>query len=343
MVAEINNNSRLSVRFARKQDVTTVMEFIGKYWKSGHILSYDRELFDYLYLERDENLNFVIATEISSSRLVAILGFIPTNSSRSRVSLALWKAVNDKELRAMQPGLACFRFLIKELSPKSLFCVGINDNTRVIYEFMGYSTGLMDHHIVLNKNLKDYKIIINPPSHFQTGSVANIENYTVNRIHATFELKTAVEKLNLEKYGKDFNYFCHRYIEHPKFHYEIIEVLEMDQVIGLVIYRRCFVDKNSCIRIIDVVGGVSCLKGALSFLNTEMVMFGDEYIDLVSWGIDKDELKSAGFTDRREFIDCVVPEHFSPFSPINKDTWVFSNLPHVEQLLKGDGDHDRPN
>ena len=185
MAAEINNNSLLSVRFARKQDVTAVMEFIGKYWKSGHILSYDRELFEYLYLERDENLNFVIATEVSSSRLVAILGFIPTNSLRSRVSLALWKAVNDKELRALQPGLACFRFLIRELSPESLFCVGINENTRVIYEFMGYSTGLMNHHFVLNMNLNSFSIIKNPPSHFQTRSLADTQIYTVKKIHST--------------------------------------------------------------------------------------------------------------------------------------------------------------
>ena len=343
MAAEINNNSRLSVRFARKQDVTTIMEFIGKYWKSDHILSYDRELFEYLYLERDESLNFAIATEVSTSRVVAILGFIPTNSLRSRVALALWKAINEKDLRALQPGLACFRFLINELSPESLFCVGINDNTRVIYEFMGYSTGLMDHHIVLNRDLKDYKIIIDPPRHFQTNSAAKIEKFSVNRILGAPELKTAISKLHLDKYGKDLEYFCHRYIEHPMFNYEIIEVLETDQVIGVVIYRRCFMNKNSCIRIIDVVGGVSCLKGALTFLNLEMAMNGDEYIDLVSWGLDKSELKNAGFIDRREFANCVVPEHFSPFSPLNKDTWVFSNLPDVEQLFKGDGDLDRPN
>jgi hypothetical protein len=223
MVAEINNNSRLSVRFAKKQDVTAVMDFICRYWKSDHILSYDRELVEYLYLETNENLNFVIATEISSGRLVAILGFIPTNSSRSRVALALWKAVNEKDLRVLQPGLACFRFLIKELSPESLFCVGIDENTKAIYEFMGYSTGIMNHHIVLNKDLKDYKIIIYPPSHSQTVGVGQMENVTVKRILSALDLKTSLSKLDLEKYGKDFEYFCHRYI--AIWHFDISRML----------------------------------------------------------------------------------------------------------------------
>jgi len=208
---------------------------------------------------------------------------------------------------------------------------------------MGYSTGIMNHHIVLNKDLKDYKIIIYPPSHSQTVGVGQMENVTVKRILSALDLKTSLSKLDLEKYGKDFEYFCHRYIDHPRFDYEIVEVLVTDQLLGMVIYRRCFVDRRSCIRIIDVVGGVLCLRGALTFLKTEMTMHRDEYIDLVSWGLDKDELKSAGFIDRREFPSCVVPEHFSPFSPVNKDSWVFSNLPHVEHLFKGDGDLDRPN
>ena len=343
MAAEINNNSRLSVRFARKQDVSTVMEFIGKYWKSDHILSYDRELFEYLYLERDENLNFVISTEVSSSRVVAILGFIPTNSLRSRVSLALWKAVNDKDLRVLQPGVACFRYLIKELSLDSLFCVGINVNTLVIYEFMGYSTGLMNHHFIVNKNLRDYKIIINPPQSCQSENIVSVGTYSANKIFGSFDLRSAAAKLSVEKYRKDADYLCHRYIDHPIFNYEIIEVLDRTEIIGLVVYRRCFVGKSSCIRIIDVVGGVYCLKAAKNFLIDEMIKSADEYVDLVSWGLDITELENIGFTDRRLHIGCVVPEHFSPFLPLNKDIWMFSNLPDHEHLFKGDGDLDRPN
>ena len=83
MVVAINNNSQLSVRFAKKHDVAAVMKYIAE-WKNGHILSHDQELFEYMYLGSDDDVNFVIASEISTGRVVAILGFIPTNTSRSR-------------------------------------------------------------------------------------------------------------------------------------------------------------------------------------------------------------------------------------------------------------------
>ena len=331
MVVAINNNSQLSVRFAKKHDVAAVMKYIAE-WKNGHILSHDQELFEYMYLGSDDDVNFVIASEISTGRVVAILGFIPTNTSRSRVSLALWKSVNDKDQRALQPGLACFRFLINELSPKSLFCVGINANTRVIYEFMGYSTGLMSHHFVVNNNLEDYKIILNPPNVVSSKSDLISENYSVSRIANSSDLRTAATKLQIEKFGKDADYLCHRFVDHPIFKYEIIEVMEFGKIIGIVVYRRCFVQKNSCIRIIDVAGGAYCLKGARQYLADEMMKFGDEYIDLVSWGLDKTELENIGFADRREHIDCTVPEHFSPFSRLNRDIWFFSNLPDAEPV-----------
>lgn len=343
MVAEINNNSGLSVRFASKQDVTTVMEFIGKYWKSDHILSYDRELVEYLYLEKDETLNFVTASEVASGRLVAILGFIPTTTSGFRISLALWKAVNDKELRPLHAGLACLRYLVDEMSPKSIFCVGINEKTRVIYEYMGYSTLLMNHHFIVNSFLNAHNIIYDPPLILQGLGARDLDDYCVNLIVGSATLRITAANLNLEKYPKDIDYLCHRYIDHPRFAYKIIEILKQGQIIGLIFFRRVYVDKNSCIRIIDVIGGIPCLEGGVAFLIDEMTKNGDEYIDLVSWGLDEKELERIGFANRREHLDCVVPEHFSPFVRSNKDIWCFTNLPASEQFFRGDGDLDRPN
>jgi hypothetical protein len=330
------------VRFAKKHDVAVVMKYIAD-WKNGHILSHDQELFEYMYLGNDDDINFVIAPEISTGRVVAILGFIPTNTSRSRVSIALWKSVNDKNQRALQPGLACFRFLNGELSPESLFCVGINASTRVIYEFMGYSTGLMNHHFVVNNSLADFKIIMNPPNAARSESNLKTENYFINRIGNSSYLTIAAADLKIETFGKDADYLCRRYLDHPIFKYEIIEVMEKSKIIGILIYRRCFVEESSCLRIIDVIGGAYCLKGAKQYLIDEMMKSGDEYIDLVSWGLDKTDLENIGFADRRDHIDCIVPEHFSPFSRINRDIWFFSNLPDSEQFFKGDGDLDRPN
>lgn len=342
MEAVIKKSPYLSIRFAQKSDVQSVMKFIDKYWKSDHILSRDQELFEYLYLEKSGNLNFVIATEVSTGRDIAILGFIPTNSSRSRVSVALWKAINDNQLRSLHAGLASFSFLVNELDPRSLLCIGISVRTKHIYEFMGYSTCLMNHHFVLNQSLQEYKIIKNPPV-FNDNKAFDSHRYSIKKILSYSDLKNTAIIQEIERCGKDVAYFSHRYIDHPKFAYEIIEVFNGLSSEGLLVYRRCFVNEFSCIRIIDIVGGTSCLKCALPFLVNEMNKNCDEYIDLVSWGLNRAELEQIGFIDRRQHLDCIVPDHFSPFTMSNKDIWCFSNQSDSEQLFKGDGDQDRPN
>jgi hypothetical protein len=156
-------------------------------------------------------------------------------------------------------------------------------------------------------------------------------------------MRDAATKLQFAKTLKDSDYLCHRYLCHPRFKYEVREVLQNDTTVGVIFFRRLFANNRSCIRIIDVFGAETCLKSAIGPLAQEMHMNGDEYIDLLSWGLDGSQLNEAGFANCREFADCVVPEYFSPFSQTNVDRWLFTNLPDTEIIYKGDGDQDRPN
>jgi hypothetical protein len=121
------------------------------------------------------------------------------------------------------------------------------------------------------------------------------------------------------------------------------EVMLNAKTVGILFFRRHFANDRSCIRIIDVVGAEVCLKSAIGPLVQEMLLNGDEYIDLLSWGLDGSQLNEAGFANCREFTDCVVPEYFSPFSQATVKRWLFTNLPNTEIIYKGDGDQDRPN
>mgnify|MGYP006944908119 CR=1 FL=1 len=47
--------------------------FINKYWKQGHIMSCDREYFEYEFLEED-NVNFILAIERSTGENRGIVG-----------------------------------------------------------------------------------------------------------------------------------------------------------------------------------------------------------------------------------------------------------------------------
>ena len=343
MVAKTSPNPRLNLRFGDHADIETVSNFIDQHWQNGHVLSRDRELFDFMFLEKDGRLNFALAFEPLSNELIAILGYLPTNVSHSRISLSMWKARPDAHLRKYKAGLAVLRFLIDELKPKSIFSTGISADTRDVYKFLGYSCDVMNHHVIVNNQIDEFKIIKNPPSssfYSQTyGSAAS----SLAVIKSDEDLRNAASRLEFVETLKDIDYLCHRYLNHPRFKYEVREVTLNAKTVGILFFRRLFANDRSCIRIIDVVGAEICLKSAIQPLIQEMLTNGDEYIDLLSWGLDGGQLNEAGFANCREFTDCVVPEYFSPFSQTTVERWLFTNLPDTEIIYKGDGDQDRPN
>jgi len=331
------------LRFANYTDIDDIARFVNIYWKQGHVLSRDRELFEYMYLEKDGRLNFVIAFDPQSNEVIAILGYIPSDALHSRISLSMWKSRPDAHLRKYKAGLALLRFLIDELKPKSIFSTGISVETQAAYKFLGYSCDAMNHHVIVNNEIDEFKIIKNPPlaSFYSHSSEAVTTSLTT--IKSDEEMRDAATKLQFAKTLKDSDYLCHRYLCHPRFKYEVREVLLNAKTVGILVFRRFFAIDRSCIRIIDVVGAETCLKSAIEPLAQEMLMNGDEYIDLLSWGLDGDDLHEAGFANCREFTDCVVPEYFAPFSQTKVDRWLFTNLPESEKFFKGDGDQDRPN
>lgn len=343
MVAKTSSDPRLILRFGDDADIGIVTDFIEEHWKQGHILSRDRELFEYMYLEKDGRLNFVIAFDPQSNEVIAILGYIPSDALHSRISLSMWKARSDAHLRKYKAGLAVLRFLIYELKPISIFSTGTTIEAGEFFKFLGYSFNAMSHHVIVNSEISGFRIIKNPPLCTFHSQSSDLPESSLAVIKSDEDLRIAASKLDFAEALKDVDYLCHRYLNHPRFNYEVREVMLNAKTVGILFFRRVFANDRSCIRIIDVVGAEACLKSAIRPLALEMTASGDEYIDLLSWGLDSNQLNEAGFANCQEYADCVVPEYFSPFSQTNVDRWLFTNLPDTEIIYKGDGDQDRPN
>ena len=321
MVAKTSSDPRLILRFGDNADVGIITNFIDQHWKRGHILSRDRELFEYMYLEKDGRLNFVIAFDPHSNEVIAILGYIPSDTSHSRISLSMWKSRSDAHLRKYKAGLAVFRFLMHELKPISIFSTGTTLEAGEFFKFLGYSFDAMSHHVIVNSEISGFRVIKNPPLCSFYSQSSELPASSLALIKSDDELRRAVLGLEVANTLKDVDYLCHRYLQHPRFKYEVREVLLNARTVGVLVFRRSFANDRSCIRIIDVIGAETCLKSAIGPLAQEMTVNGDEYIDLMSWGLDSNQIKEAGFTNCREFADCVVPEYFSPFSQTNVDRW----------------------
>lgn len=333
----------IEVRFANSSDVYRISSFIDAHWSQGHVLTRDRELFEYMYLEKDGRLNFVVAFEPQVEEPIAILGYIPSDALHSRISLSMWKARSDPHLRKYKAGLAVLRFLINALKPRSIFSTGISEDTQDFYSFLGYSCDVMNHHVIVNNELEEFRIIKNPPQISFEFVTSEILLSSLTTISTNEELRNDVANLDFSATLKDIDYLCHRYIDHPRFKYEVRSVRLDKKTIGILVFRRSYANDRSCIRIIDIMGEEICLSSATRLLVQEMLENGDEYIDLLSWGLDSKQINRIGFTDVHDFADCVVPEYFSPFSQTNVDRFLFTNLPETEIFYKGDGDQDRPN
>ena len=133
-------------RYATEADTPKIMEFIDKYWKTDHILARNREFFTYQY-KSSRGLNFVLA-ENKNKIIDGLLGFIPSNKSETCIWLSLWKVRNGTSDKTL--GLKTLKFLIDDKQPIRISCNGINKDTEVIYQFLGYKTGQLEHYYMPN-------------------------------------------------------------------------------------------------------------------------------------------------------------------------------------------------
>lgn len=89
-------DKRYDIRLATYDEIPKVMAFIDKYWKKGHIMSINRELFEYEYYDGN-NVHMVIAIDRFTDEIEAIFGYIScsyTNKEKYDIWGSMWK-VNE--------------------------------------------------------------------------------------------------------------------------------------------------------------------------------------------------------------------------------------------------------
>lgn len=127
------------IRFAKDSDVPAIMTFIDKYWRKDHIMSRDRELFEFQHKWENE-ISFVISEK--DDTITGILGYIPYGRVNRDVTLAIWKT--NKTEDAMQ-GINILSFLRENGDIHKLSAPGINPRTISAYNFLGLRTGKMKY------------------------------------------------------------------------------------------------------------------------------------------------------------------------------------------------------
>lgn len=341
----------LTVARAQLSDLPEVQAFIRDHWKANHILATDLELLQWQYRRpTDSEYNIVLAR--NESGILGVLGYVPSqlferaDLSSPTIWLALWKVRDDARIPGL--GLMLWRFIADREKPALFATLGINEPTIPIYQRLGYTTGELDHHLLLNPAISDFRI-------FSHGSELAPTTSTPSSPLTLRELTTADWPSFANTFTwqqppdvlprKTLSYFENRYLHHPFYNYPHCAIYDQTTPIGLIILRKVEANTSAALRVIDAHGPPE-IWPALSSASAELMRrHTAEYIDLLSLGIPSETLRQAGFHDRRAHPDWTVPNYFEPFSPKNAPVRYAAKTPPGARYLafKGDGDQDRPN
>lgn len=331
-----NKMSQCNIRFAEYSDIDSIMKYIDEYWKKGHILATNRELFEWQYIHYGKVT--MILAEDENKRIQGILGFIPYDETdKTDIALALWKANHSESFL----GIRLLLFLKKQVPHKNIICPGINmRTTSKIYSSMGMDVGTMTQWYRLNDR-NTYTIgIINKK---EIPSVNIDEVHFLHRIRNIDDISYEYDfDSNVITPKKSKSYFQHRYFNHPMYQYLVYAVCDAQKVTkGFLVLRIQECVGSKVFRFVDFIGDPKLLEKITHQIDAQMKQYNVEYIDIYETGIDDDLLYSAGWTKVKDSGN-IIPNYFAPFEQSIVDIH-FCSSDAKAVIFRGDGDQDRPN
>jgi hypothetical protein len=334
-------DEKYEIRLACIEDIDSIMIFINEYWKKGHLLGTNREMF--MYEHSDETkVNFLLAIDRNNQSISGILGFIPASHNPEKYDIwtGIWK-VKAGSMPLL--GVEMYKRLPAMLNARSLLGVGDNQETTGLLLkkiLKSYNTWRMKHFYLL-QNRDGYKIaVIRHKSNSQTVK----ENYKtevvpLNTIRDVEIYREALDKQTIPY--KDLWYIEHRYFRHPVYRYYVYGLKYQDGIAVLVLRVQKYKDSGA-IRIVDYIGDQFCFSGLNEFFQSILKIFHCEYADFYVQGFENQYIFEAGFSERIEGDETVIPNYFSPFEQRNIEIYVSGNI-EKGLFCKADGDQDRPN
>lgn len=331
------NKDKITIRFATENDIPTVMQFIDTYWKKGHILGNNKELFCYEWLK---NGKVSVAIALNGEEIVGMEGFIPYGEKNRDIMMTLWKVIKTGNPLL---GMAILDFIKNNADVKTISSPGINAKTVELYQYLGYETGKMTQWYRLNSHIAEYKI-------------AAVKNKDVPetlegkcKLLKFTDFATLAERFSFADYYatnpcplKEAWYVEHRYFRHPIYKYDVYGIADgaSTNCRILLVFRVQEAQGNRCLRLVDVIGDTDLMYQVTTAIDELLQRSNLEYADFYEKGMDGTAMEKAGWR-KVEGSGNVIPNYFAPFVQENIDIIYFTSEPAIK-LFKADGDQDRP-
>jgi hypothetical protein len=335
--------SKIIISKLHLKDLNKFNVFIKKHWVSKINLSNLKKVFKWQY-QNNKYYNFYVARKLK--KIIGIQGYIPINHydksfNKDQIFLAFLRVMEGKHIGV---GLKLQQNIIKENNHKFIGVVNIVKLTHNFHKWLGFTIHKMNHHFIFSQKINKFKIL----------KLRKLRKLKIKK-----QLNTSVIELNSKNINKLLNnsfyniqiptksnkFIINRYIKHPFYKYVVLLISKHKVPKAIMVIRPIKIKNTTVLRFVDYIGSEK------SFLLTSIISskllekFNAEYIDLYSYGISKKILKNAGYTNRYNEKDSIVPNHFEPFEKKNIDLFCGfkSKLDNSKiKLFKGDGDGDRP-
>ncbi len=324
------------IRFAMKSDIPQIMKFIDDYWKKGHILSYDRTLFEWQY-QGNHKVNMVLG--IKDGVLLGVLGFVAYDTTDIKdIALALWKAVPGESFL----GIKLLLYLMENEPHRLIMCPGINmKTTGGIYKRMGLNTGKMTQWYRLSP-VDKYSI-----AEVASGNIPEVKpnSYRVVELESFSQFKEKFNS-NTDAYKeaipfKSLGYIEGRYFTHPRYTYFKFGIETGEKIDTVIVIRLQECNGSCAVRIVDVIGNIGFLPHFTPFFDDYMKKVKAEYIDIYEAGVSDKNLIDGGWT-KVEGSGNMIPNYFAPY--LAENIYInYSTSDTKVVMFRGDGDQDRPN
>ncbi len=333
-------DEKYDIRLAKETDIKKIMNFIDKHWKKNHILSQNKDFFEYQHKESN-NVNYIIALDKFSKEIEGILGFIYSSNTVGKRDIwgAIWK-VRDDHKNTPFLGVELKKRLKDYIDYRYMLGIGANPNTtiKIMDKIFKCYCGKMQHFYMLSKkSTYSVAVVLNyresDKTIYKPQIVQNIKN--IDELNEKF----AFECCNQIPY-KDNWYINHRYFKHPVYHYDIYGIGDFkDSYSALIVCREIVCNGVKILRIIDYIGEQKSFSGLAYFFENKTNEY--EYIDMYCSGLEKQYIEEAGFVELDKDDSNIIPNNFEPLELVNRDIWIYSSEPSCI-FFKGDGDQDRP-
>lgn len=332
----------LILRKAKKKDEKKIISFIKAFFfKKRHILTRNSRLFKWQY----SNNSISCSLAFLKKKIIGLQFYIPLSQFDNNLKFkkeffnSLWFT---KKLNIISLGEKIFDFTLKSIKPNLVVAMGIPNYLIYFHTKKKFVIKKMSHNFIINPSKKNNLLNLKPR---KFNDKKKIE---IKKIKDLKSLKNFIkENIFKNQYPvKSNKYLEKRYLKHPIYKYYIYGIQFHNQKC-VCIYRVIKTKKTNIIRFVDFIG----LNKSFNFLNNFLLFVMDkhksDYVDFYSYGVPSKDLKKAGFSNRDDYKDLIIPNHYEPFEYKNVDIMIgykskYKNNSKI-RLFKGDSDIDRPN